>query len=300
MLTSSFRLSSSPIQDYPAALGKIQAMQSAETAQPGFDPDLQTILVTHGQKTRRAVLWFHGYTAAVPQFRQLAEQCFDRGYNVLVPCLPHHGFKDRLSPETSRVKRQELVQFTGAMVDWMHGLGDEIVVGGLSMGGALACWVAQERPDVKTVVIVAPFLGAKIIPTHLTRIVATATQILPDSRQWWDPELKADLAGPDYGYVQHSTHSLGQILKLGFQVADAARRRPPAAAEIWMALNDNDPSVNNEIAGRLAASWQQAGAKNVRIFRFPAALGLPHDLISIEQPHANPRLVYSELMKMVG
>lgn len=295
-----FQTHLSPAKDYPAALEIIQSMQAAENTQPGFDPALQTILLTHGQKTRRGVLWFHGYTAAAPQFRQLAEQCFERGYNVLIPCVPHHGFKDRMSPETSRVKAPELLQFTGAMVDLMHALGDEIVVGGLSMGGALTSWVAQERPDVAKAVIVAPFLGAHVIPTSLTRIAASGTQFLPDYRQWWDHELKEALAGPKYGYVQHSTRSLGQILKLGFQVADAARSRPPAVAEIWLALNDNDKSVNNEMAERLAASWQKAGAQSVRTFRFPAALGLPHDLISIEQPHANPQLVYAELMKMIG
>jgi esterase/lipase len=300
MPASLFQAHSSPLQAYPAALEKIQAMQSAETDQPGFDPDLQTILLTHGQNTRRAVLWFHGYTSAVPQFRHLAQQCFDRGYNVLLPCMPHHGFKDRMSPETSQVKAQELVQFAGAMVDLMHGLGEEIVVGGLSAGGVLACWAAQERPDVKTVVIVAPFLGAKIIPTRVTRIAAFGMRLLPDVRQWWDPELKDAIAGPDWGYAQHSTHSLGQVLKLGFQVADAARRSPPAVDDIWVVLNDNDEAVNNEMAERLAVRWQKAGAKSLRIFRFPAALGLPHDLISIEQPHAKPQLVYSELMKMVA
>lgn len=297
MPTSTF---SSPMQAYPAALETIQAMQAAENAQSGFDPALQTILLTHGQKTRRAVLWFHGYTAAAPQFRALAEQCFERGCNVLVPCVPHHGFMDRMSSEVSQVKAQELLDFTSEMVDVMHGLGGEIVVGGLSMGGALAAWVAQERPDVKTAVIVAPFLGPYIIATPLTRPVAYATQLLPDIRQWWDPVKKEDIAGPQYGYLQHSTRSLGQILKLGFQVADTARSRPPAVADIWLALNDNDHSVNNVLAERLAASWQKSGAKSVRIFHFPASLGLPHDLISMEQPNGNPQLVYSELMKMVG
>jgi len=300
MPASIFQSPAMLIQDFTSGLEKIQALQSAEIAQPDFNPNLKTILLTHGQKTRRAVLWFHGYTAATPQFRPLAEHSFERGCNVLVPCVPHHGFKDRMSSEVSRVKAQELLDFTSKMVDVMHALGDEIVVGGLSMGGALAAWVAQERPDVKTAVIVAPFLGPFIIAAPLTRPVAHATQLLPDIRQWWDPVKKEAIAGPEYGYLQHSTRSLGQILKLGFQVAETARRRPPAVADIWLALNDNDHSVNNVMAERLAASWQKAGAKSVRTFHFPVSLGLPHDLISIEQPNAKPQLVYGELMKMVG
>ncbi len=288
------------VTDYAAACAKIEADQAAQVATPGFNPALHSLLLTHGAKTRRAVLWFHGYTSAPPQFRRLAELCYARGDNVCVPCVPHHGFKDRQSPELSRVNGRELVQFINETVDRMHGLGEEVVVGGLSMGGAMASWVAQFRADVAQAVIVSPFLGAYTIPTRWTFAAAKAVRLLPDQRDWWDPERKADCLGPDYGYVKRSTHSIGEIFRLGEQVFAAARRRPPAVQRVWMVVNDNDRSVNNEMIQRLVNDWRARGAQHIETYHFPADLGLPHDCISVEAPNNQPELVYAELLRMLN
>jgi alpha-beta hydrolase superfamily lysophospholipase len=216
MPSSSLHTRSTQDQVYNDSLKKIRAMQACETT--GYNPSLKTILLTQGKKAKKAVLWFHGYTAATLQFKPLAELCFEKGYNVFVPCIPHHGMKDRMSDEVSKVRMKELVQFTNNMVDVMHGLGDEIVVGGLSMGGVMASWVAQYRADVATALIIAPFLGARIIPTKMTPWVVAGIGILPDIKQWWDSEKKMDGDGPKYGYPQYSYKSLRQILKMGMKI----------------------------------------------------------------------------------
>lgn len=294
-----FHSYSAPVEDYETAIAKIQAMQAGELATPGFNPELKTILLTHGEKTRQVVLWLHGYTAAPLLFKSLAELCFQSGCNALVPCIPHHGFKDRLCSEVSKIKATELARFTDKMIDLAHGLGEQVIVGGLSMGAVMTCWAAQERADVSKAIIIAPFLGARIIPTALTKIVAYGTQILPDFKQWWDPEKKENCDGPDYGYPWNSTRSLGQILQLGFKVFALGRRKPPAAAQIWMVINDHDESVNNPMIMRLVETWQKSKARDLQVFHFPDELGLPHDCISVEQPKGNTGLVYAELMRMV-
>jgi len=283
--------------EYNASLKIIKAMQSSETN--GFNPSLKTILLTRGKKTKKAVLWFHGYTAATLQFKPLAELCFEKGYNVLVPCIPHHGFKDRMTDEVSKVRMKELVEFTNDMVDVMKGLGDEIVVGGLSMGGVMTSWVAQNRTDVATAVIIAPFLGARIIPARLTPLVVTVTGILPDIKQWWDPENKMNGDGPKYGYPQYSYKSLRQVIKMGMKIRSDASKEPPAAKNVFLVINDHDESVNNELCQQLVDNWQRSGAKNVLTYHFPDELGIPHDCISIEQPKGNTKVVFATVMKMV-
>ncbi len=300
MLSSAFHSHPGPVLDYETAVARVQAIQAHELATPGFNPELKTILLAHRDKARRAVLWLHGYTAAPPQFKQLAELCFQNGCNVLVPCIPHHGFKDRLSPEVSKVKAIELASFTDAMVDLTRGLGEVVIVGGLSMGGVMTCWAAQERADISTAIIIAPVLGARIIPADLFKFVAYGVQLLPDIKRWWDPEKKEHCDGPDYCYPWFSTHSAGQISRLGFKVIAFARRRPPAAAKIWMVINDHDETVNKEMIMRLVETWQKANAPQLKTFHFPDELELPHDCISVEQPKGNTRLVYAELMKMLG
>jgi esterase/lipase len=183
MSSSSFHSHPAPVTDYETAVARIQAIQARELVTPGFNPELKTIFLTHGDKAGQAVLWLHGYTAAPLQFKQLAELCFQNGCNVLVPCIPHQGFKDRLSPEVSRVKATELVSFTDEMIDLTHGLGESVIVGGLSLGGVMTCWAAQERADISTAIIIAPFLGARIIPAGLTKFAAYGTQLLSDIKQ---------------------------------------------------------------------------------------------------------------------
>ncbi len=300
MPTTDFHSHPQPVTDYATAVARINAKQAQEIATPGFRPDLKSILLTHGQKTKRAVLWFHGYSSATPEFASLAQLTFEKGYNSFVPCAPHHGFADRLSPEVSRVKAGELVRYTDEMVDLMHGLGDEIIVGGISMGGAMTAWAAQERPDVAMAILVAPFIGAKIIPDPLIRSVVFVTQYLPDILQWWDPEKKEKIEGGNYGYYQRSFHSLGQVLKIGFHVFSEANLQPPKVKQIWMVTNAHDDAVSNTMADSLAAIWRKSGSTNVRAFCFPDELELPHGCIALETPKGKPGLVYAELMRMIG
>lgn len=285
--------------DFSATLEKVKAMQEREVATPGFNPWAKTLLLTHGVKTRRAVLWFHGYTATPVDYKRLAELCYEKGYNVLVPCIPHHGFKDRFSGEMSKLNSRELIRFTEKMVDLAHALGDEVIVAGHSMGGVMAAWVAQEHADVKTVLMIAPFFGARVIPTGLTKAASYAVRILPDMKRWWDPVKKEKVDGPEFSYVKYSTRSLGQIMNISFQIVSQAQLKPPTAQAVWMIINDGDESVNNALNQRLVALWQKSGAKQVHTFRFPAELDIPHDCMSVEQPKGRTDLVYAELMKRI-
>jgi esterase/lipase len=284
---------------FKEAVENIKAMQTRETNTPGFNPQLKTILLSHGKKTKRAVLWLHGYTSATLQFKHLAELCFNKGYNVLVPCMPHHGLKDRLTSEISKITAKEQKLFVDDMVDIMHGLGNEVVVGGLSMGGTMTAWIAQQRPDVDTAIIIAAAFGYKVIPTPLTRIVTLTLLALPNLRQWWDSEKKDTLQDPWYGYPHRYTRSLVQLLDLGHQILGLAKRDPPAAKKVWVVVNDHDEAVDNKMLQKLADTWHNSRAKNMSIYHFPNKLGLAHDCISIEHSKDNPRIVYPVLMKMV-
>lgn len=284
---------------FKEAVEKIKALQSRETNIYGFNPQLKTIFLSHGRKTKRAVLWLHGYTSATPQFKHLAELCFKKGYNVLVPCMPHHGLKDRLTSEIGKMTAKEQKRFVDNMVDIMHGLGNEIVVGGLSMGGIMTAWIAQQHPDVDTAIIIAATFGYKAIPTPLTRITTLAFLALPNMRQWWDNEKKDTVQDPWYGYPHRYTRSLVQLLDLGHQILGLAKHDPPAAKKVWVVVNDHDESVDNKMLQKLVDTWLNSGAKNTSIYHFPDKLGLDHDCISVEHSKDNPRIVYPVLMKMV-
>ena len=60
-------------------------------------PQARTILLEHAAATPLAVVLFHGLTNSPAQYAQLAPDLYNSGVNVLVPRLPDHGFRDRLT-----------------------------------------------------------------------------------------------------------------------------------------------------------------------------------------------------------
>jgi hypothetical protein len=67
-----------PATDYAEAVSRFQKMQENEG--PELNPVCRSILLTHGQQTEKAVLFFHGYTNCPQQFRQLGQIFYEMGY----------------------------------------------------------------------------------------------------------------------------------------------------------------------------------------------------------------------------
>ena len=124
-----------------------------------------------------------------------ARIAFERGANVFVPRLPRHGMADRMTEELGRSDAHELVAFTDRAIDAAHGLGDSVTVVGLSVGGTLAAWAAQERTDVRRAILIAPMIGVAKAPGVFTPVVARMTALLPNLFVWWNPKEKQALAG---------------------------------------------------------------------------------------------------------
>jgi carboxylesterase len=108
---------------------------------------------------RVGVLLSHGLTgnpvSINPWGRYLAEQ----GYAVEVPLLPGHGTTWEDANKTSWDDWYGVITRT---FDWLRGEVDTVVVGGLSMGGAIALRLAADRGDqIAGVVVVNPALASR-------------------------------------------------------------------------------------------------------------------------------------------
>ncbi len=241
--------------DYAQAVQLAQGLDACPVGRVGcasasMNPLCQVQLLTHGSKTERVIVLIHGYTACPEQFRPLGTQLYDRGYNVLIAPLPYHGLAERMTDEISRLTAADLTGYADRIVDIAHGLGDEVDVAGLSAGGVIAAWVAQNRSDVNLAVVISPAFGFKQIPTPLTLPVMNTISIMPESYTWWDPRLQMDVE-PSYDYPRYSMHGLMQVARLGFAVNASAARAQPATAKILVVTNGNEPAVNND----LTAEW---------------------------------------------
>ena len=156
---------------------------------------LGSILMTHGQRTPRVYVLFHGFTDVPTQFEVVGKALFDDGANVYIPRLPHHG--ERVAPVRAlgRVHGDELAAFGDSSVDIARALGDSVVVVGLSAGGVIAGWIAQTRSDVRRAVLIAPAIGAGRVSDDDALALVMIASRLPDVRRTNAP---TDSTTPEY------------------------------------------------------------------------------------------------------
>ncbi|MGV3491074.1 MAG: alpha/beta hydrolase [Devosia sp.] len=286
-----------PATTYEAALALFAEVQATEAKLP-LNPVCKSALRTHGQKVAKVVVFYHGLTNCPAQGVELADQLFAQGYNVYMPRLPEHGMQDVMTEALSQLTAEQMVATDDTSVAIASGLGDEVLVFGLSAGGTLTTWTAQTRSDVDKAIPISPFLGAYVIPAWATRAATNLLLILPNTMVWWD-DTHAEPAGMDYAYPRFATHGLAQMMRLGFIIEDIAKDKAPAATNVAMLLNAADNAVNNAVTDGLIKTWEAHG-KTVAVTTLPKADGLPHDVIDPHQPLGNTKVVYPTIIEMLG
>ena len=209
-----------PVQNYAEAMQRIDHFRAQEPSD--MNPVCQLKLMTHDKKADRVIILVHGYTNCPQQFRELGQRFYDLNYNVLIAPLPRHGLADRMTEAHAQLKAEELAAYADEMVDIAQGLGDQVIVMGISAGGVTTAWAAQNRNDIDLAVVISPAFGYKQVPTPLTAAAMNIYLFLPNSFAWWDPVLQVE-APPSYAYPRYSTHALVQPLRVGFATQADAR-----------------------------------------------------------------------------
>ncbi len=268
-------------------LARFQARDGAEIGELG-----RSLAFDYGKRTRRAIVLFHGLSASPAQFIAIARALHERGHNVFVPRLPRHGHEDRMSPALAQMTAEQLTACLRDSLQLARGLGDEVSIAGFSLGGLLAAYGAQFEPLHKAVAI-APFLGLIWLPSRFGERLARWALQIPNRFYWWDP-WQRERQLPAHGYPRYSTHALAQGLNLAHELIAAARREPPAAHRLIVAINTREPAVNNRAAIRLARLWQSHGA-DVRLERL-RDLPFAHDII---EPKRYPDIAQRLLPRLV-
>jgi carboxylesterase len=103
------------------------------------------------------VLVLHGFTGNPSSMRDLAQRLADEGFTVELPRLPGHGtsIEDLLTTDWSHWSGHALATY-----DDLASRCQRVAVVGLSMGGGLTAYVAEQRPSVAACV----FINAMIKP----------------------------------------------------------------------------------------------------------------------------------------
>lgn len=286
-----------PVKTFDQAMRRVEVLSLRDTQ--AISPLGYSRCLHHNRRAERAIVFLHSYTSSPHQFDRLGQQFFDLGYNVLLPRLPRHGLKDRLTEDQARLSAGELVSFADEVVDIACGLGEKVILAGISMSGTLAGWVAQHRRDVDLAVLIAPAFAYRAIPPVLARAAAEILRELPNAFRWWNPREKDETPGLEHAYPRYSTHALSEILRLSFAVERAARQAQAAARRLLVMTNPADRLVNNAQTAHLVGLWRRSGSA-VETYEFPAGLKLTHDLIDPGQRRQQVDQVYPLLVEQIG
>lgn len=260
-------------------------------------PRARSVALLHGQRTRSSVVLLHGFTNSPGQWLEAGRRLHEEGRSVFIPRYPHHGHRNRLTTAIGRLTVADLLVTGQAAVEAAAEAGERVTVVGLSLGGLLAAWLAQRRPEVEATVLVAPLFAPHGLPAPLLTPLRLLARSAPNAWPWWDSGVRADLP-PAYGYPRFSTRAFGQMLELGHRVAVDARRRPPTKSAVAVLTNDADDAVDNRATAGLVGLWKARGV-SVITHRFARAEGLPHDLVDPGNPKAHTELVYPVLFDLI-
>lgn len=272
---------------YSDAVNAIDHLQDAERST--VNASSRSIFLTHGEKTENAYVLIHGLGNAPKEFAELAQLLHEQGDNVIVLRMPFHGLNgldmqalDALTPDIVR-------DYADEIVDLAHGLGNNVTIIGISGGGTVAAWIAQNRADVARVIVISPFLGIRYVPTFLDPLVKNALTRLPKFAINGAPQ-----ADRNWMYRGVSSNGVAVYMTVGQSVFTAAQAHPPAVKELFVVTTAIDAFVDNRWAQRLAAAWRAGGA-DVRTHEFEKALAVPHASVDPFTDPSKRQLVYDQI-----
>ncbi|MEZ0581023.1 alpha/beta hydrolase [Nocardioides sp. MH1] len=137
------------------------------------NPDYDALVVdarpelTGGRRV--GVLLSHGFTGSPVSMRPWGRYLADQGYGVRVPLLPGHA------TTWQDLNTKTWTDWYGALsaeLDTMLAEHDAVVVGGLSMGGALVLRLAADHPDdIAGVMLVNPAVATKRLDVKLLPVL---------------------------------------------------------------------------------------------------------------------------------
>ena len=102
-------------------------------------------------KGRTGVLLIHGFGGSPRALQEAAGRISDVGHTVCVPLLTGHG----LNPEAlERARWTEWTADVEQAFAWLEERTDRVFLFGLSMGGALALWLAERHAETAGLILV--------------------------------------------------------------------------------------------------------------------------------------------------
>ena len=282
--------------DYDEAVGRLFDLLERDSV--ALHEGCGTTALLTGARAPRAFVLLHGITNCPLQFAEVAESLRAGGDNVLVPRVDHHGLADRMTTELASLRAEELTALVTECAGIAAGLGDTVVVCGLSTTGVATAWAAANLEGVHRAVVIAPAFAPPWKPAWIAGPLTRLALRLPNRFVWWDDAKHEDLPGPSQCYPRFSTRAMGQFYRLGEDLMRDLRRHPVRARDVAVVTTLADHAVDNGRARAFAARCA-APATRVREYAFPAPANVVHDMIDPRQVGARTDVVYPVLLALL-
>lgn len=251
------------------AKSKIVSIQDNERS-IGVKTDCLSHAYIHETPTNKAVTMFHGVSDCPRQFSTLGKYFYERGYNVYIPRVPHHGMPDNL--EHSKVSAQELVDYVNNSTNITNALGKEKGIVGLSGGGNLGTWATEYRPEVSRFLALAPFYepASKQAPKWQIRplLVFHGNNLIPD--QLNDP--KNPQSALSYRALAKYTTIFNNL------------QNPPkdtGLKKLSLIMADDDDQIDQDLALKTLNRITTANRIPLGHYQIPASYGVKHDIVGL-------------------
>jgi len=214
--------------------------QAREDALPLLNESCRSRFLFQPKRPKRVCLFFHGFTAGPYQFLPMAEMFFRAGCNVLIPLLPGHGKAGQWNRNTPPPLPSDRAIYQDFATHWLQqaqALGDEVVIGGLSGGGAMAAWLAMQYPQViyRTLLFAAYLSGSNKVVDLFVKASDT----------YFEWTLPPDFVPPLNmgGYMGFPMPSLRPFLEMGQDILRQAESQ--TAAPLFIVSSQSDIAVGN-------------------------------------------------------
>ena len=200
-------------------------------------------------------LLIHGFTGTPKEMRWLGEHLANEGYTVLGPRLFGHATDQQ---DMIRARWSDWVASAADGYHLLHDVCSQVVVMGLSMGGALALYLGTQVPVAGVVALSTPYVTPHPLMRNLRPIVPLISRVwryaAKGPSDWRDPEAAE-------GHLDYPDYPVRAAAELDDLLAEMRRDLHRLTAPVFLIYSRGDEAVDAEHAQAISENLTSSEAE---------------------------------------
>jgi carboxylesterase len=218
------------------------------------------------------VLVLHGFTGSPQSVRPLADALANAGFAVELPLLPGHG---TAVEDMVPTRWADYAQAAETAYQEMTARSEMVALAGLSMGGTLACGLAEVHPEIRGLALVNPFLDP---PAESFREVMRG---MLDSGHELAPGVGSDIAKEGTAELAYEQTPVAAAISM-FEGLDEVSAKLSGITCPVLLMSSREDHVVPTSSGELLVSSVSGPVERVWLERSYHVATLDHDASEIE------------------